>query len=199
MSTGLGWVAFDVVERHLARRALCPRRHRPRLPRCHAGVGNSTGTGGGTACGQHHGGAVIRLHCCRKRFHDLLRWPEDRSRARVHVGHAHQCRHRFDLDLPQDACLGRAGRARHRADVGRQPGDDAGGRQPARRALQGGGRPLAHAARDAVDVPDGAPGRQRGQGGDRAARRRPGRRRIPISTPPSSSAARSRAPSRGCS
>ena len=45
---------FDV-----ARRELCARRHRPRPSRRHAGVGNSVGTGGRTACRRHHRRAVI--------------------------------------------------------------------------------------------------------------------------------------------
>ena len=48
----------------------------------------------------HHRGAVIQGKIAAGReFDDLLRRPEDRSRARVHVGHPHQCRHRFHLDL----------------------------------------------------------------------------------------------------
>ena len=133
----LGWVAFD------ASNGISPDERYVRIavgrdyPRCDAGVGNSAGTGGRTACRLDHCGAVIR-HICRKRFHDLLRRPQDRSRARVHVGHAHQCRRRFDIHLPQDACLGGARRAGHRADVGRQPRHHAVGGEHPRRALQGG-------------------------------------------------------------
>ena len=56
----------------------------------------------------HHRGAVIQRSVAWLRFagefHDLLRRPEDRSRARVHVGHAHQCRHRH-RSRPSARCI----------------------------------------------------------------------------------------------
>ena len=88
------------------------------------------------------------------------------QRARVHVRHAHQRRHRLDFDIPQDACLGRTGRAGDRAPDGRKPGNHASGGEPARRAIQSRRRTRADASRDAVDVPDGPTGRQHGEGGD---------------------------------
>ena len=73
----------------------------------------------------------------------------------------------FDLHLPQDACLGGGRRARHRTSDRGQPRHHPVRGQPARRALQGCRRPLADAPGNAIDVSDGAAGRQHRARGDR--------------------------------
>ena len=173
MSPALGWVGFDAVERHFARRALCQRRDRPRLSRRHAGLRHSAGTGAGTACGQRSPwssnprvpsparSAGSMTYCVGLKIDRGLVFMSD---TRTNAGIDQH------LDLPQDAYLGGARRARDRADVGRQSRHHAGGGQPARRALQGGRRALADAARDTLHVPDGPAGRKRRQGGDRQLR-----------------------------
>ncbi len=84
-----------------------------------------------------------------------MRWHAFEQGAGVHVGHPHQRGRRRHLAGPQDAQLDRPRRARDHADVGGQPRDDAGRRQPARRAHQGPrGTPPVDLGR-AVDVRGG--------------------------------------------
>ena len=163
---GLGWVGFDVANAFRPTSAMCASPPAATIATPCRSREFGLGQAEERLAVQHHGGAVIQRAQWRDsagRSHDLLRRAEDRSadwcscptRAPMPASIQH-------LHLPQDACLGGARRARDRADGGRQPRHHAGRRQPARRALQGGCRTLADAARDAVDVPDGAAGREHG-------------------------------------